>query len=361
MSADDAPPPRLRAGLAAVADYRPGRPAAPGAHKMSSNEVADPPSPAVLDAIAAAAASGHRYPDLLSTRLVTALADRADVSPDTVVVGTGSVALAGQAALVAAGPGDEVVYAWRSFESYPIVTALAGATARTVPLTADARHDLSAMAAAITPATRLVFVCSPNNPTGPAVGAEELDRFLHAVPREVLVVLDEAYTEFVTDPSAADGMRARSGRANVVVLRTFSKAYGLAGLRVGYAVAHPVVAAALRKAAVPFGVSAMAEAAALASLGEPDRLAGRVAAVVAGRQRVVGGLRALGWSVPDAQGNFVWLATGARTDAVAATLEAAGVVVRPFSGEGCRVTVGDDAADSAFLAAIAGVGDPAGF
>ena len=181
----------------------------------------------------------------------------------------------------------------------------------------------------------------------------ELDRLLDAVPQDVLVVIDEAYREFVRDPDVPDGIEVHRDRPNVAVLRTFSKAYGLAGLRVGFAVAHPEVAEALRKTAVPFGVSSLAEDAAVASLGAEAELLERVDALVAERTRVLAALRAQGWITPDSQANFVWLRTGGRTAEVAAACAEAGVVVRPFDGEGIRVTVAEPAASDRFLAAVA--------
>jgi histidinol-phosphate aminotransferase len=213
------------------------------------------------------------------------------------------VGVLGQIVTATAGPGDEVVHAWRSFEAYPIVVRLAGAHGAAVPLAPDGRHDLPAMAAAVTERTRLVLVCSPNNPTGPVVHADELDRLLEAVPPDVLVLIDEAYVEFVRDPKAPDALALQRARPNVVVLRTFSKAYGLAGLRVGYAVAHPAVAAALRKTALPFGVSSVAQDAAVASLAASQQLAERVAALVAERARVLDALGRQGWQLPDSHAN----------------------------------------------------------
>jgi histidinol-phosphate aminotransferase len=205
------------------------------------------------------------------------------------------------------------------------------------------------MLAAITDRTRLVLVCTPNNPTGPALRRAELERFLDAVPSDVLVVLDEAYREFVRDPDVPDGVELYRDRPNVCVLRTFSKAYGLAGLRVGFAIAHTPVAEALRKTAVPFGVSSLAQAAAVASLEAEGELLERVDALVAERTRVCAALEAQGWQVPASEANFVWLRLGERTDAFAAACEAAGVVVRPFSGEGVRVTVAEPEANDVFL------------
>jgi histidinol-phosphate aminotransferase len=255
----------------------------------------------------------------------------------------------GQIIAATCDPGDEVIYAWRSFEAYPIVVAIAGAVSVQVPLDANARHDLAAMAAAITPRTRLILVCTPNNPTGPAVHHDELENFLDAVPGDVLVVIDEAYVEFVTDASAPNGLTTYAARPNVTILRTFSKAYGLAGLRIGYAVAHEQVAEALRKTAVPFGVSTIAQQAAIASLDAFDQLQERVDALVAERQRVVTGLRHQGWHVPDTQANFVWLPLGADTAAFAAAADKAGLVVRTFAGEGARCTVAETEANDRLL------------
>jgi histidinol-phosphate aminotransferase len=196
-------------------------------------------------------------------------------------------------------------------------------------------------------------VCTPNNPTGPAVHADELEAFLDRVPEDVLVVVDEAYTEFVRDPRVPDALAVHRARPNVAVLRTFSKAYGLAGLRVGFAVAHPPVAEALRKTAVPFGVSGIAQEAAVASLAASEELAERVDALVAERARVVAGLAAQGWQLPDTQANFVWFPVGARTQELAAAFDAAGLVVRPYGTDGVRVTIGEIEANDRLLAAAA--------
>lgn len=344
--------PRLRAALSAIPAYRPGRAPAGGdgpSYKLSSNENPYPPLPGVLEAVARAAASVNRYPDPASTALVTAVAALHGVAPEEVVVGAGSAAVLTQLVQAAAGPGDEVVFAWRSFESYPITTAVAGATAVPVPLGPGGRHDLEAMAAAVTGRTRAVMVCTPNNPTGTAVGAEELERFLDAVPGDVMVVVDEAYAEFVRDPAAASGPAARSGRPNVVVLRSFSKAYGLAGLRVGYALAHPGVVAGARTTAVPFGVSSLAQAAALASLAARDQLLERVQSLVDERDRVEAALAAQGWRLPASEANFVWFPLGERTAAFTAAADEAGLSVRPFGAEGVRATVAEAEADDRLL------------
>jgi histidinol-phosphate aminotransferase len=346
-------PVRLRAALDGIPAYRAGQPAPPGAYKISSNENPYPPLASVRKVLEDAAGTVNRYPDFASTALVRALAARFDLPEERFAVGTGSVGVLQQVLQSVVDPGDEIIFAWRSFEAYPIVAQIAGATAVRVPLRVDETHDVDAMAAAVTPRTRLVLVCSPNNPTGTSLPRAQLDRLLDAVPSDVLVVLDEAYREFVRDPEVPDGIDVHRERPNVAVLRTFSKAYGLAGLRVGFAVAHPEVAAALRKTAVPFGVSALAEDAAVASLGAEAELLERVDALVAERTRVLAALRAQGWTVADSQANFVWLRTGGRTDQVAAACTEAGVVVRPFAGEGLRVTVAEPAASDRFLGAVA--------
>jgi histidinol-phosphate aminotransferase len=345
----------VRPDLADLPAYRPGRaltaPQSPRTFKCSSNENPFPPLPSVLAAIAQAASSVNRYPDLTCSRLVDALAHRLEVPPEAVVCGPGSVGVLQQLVAAVAVPGDEVVFAWRSFEAYPIVTRVAGATPVPVPLAAGGRHDLAAMLAAVTPATRAVLVCTPNNPTGPAVEREQLASFVAAVPPDVLVVVDEAYAELVRDPRAADGVALSREHPNVAVLRTFSKAYGLAGLRVGYGVAAPAVADAVRRTSIPFGVSSLAEAAALAALEAEDELFARVDALVVERERVLEALRGCGWDVPDSQANFVWLPAGSGSEELAAACAAAGVAVRTFPGEGVRVTVAEPEANDCWLEA----------
>lgn len=329
----------IRPDLDTLPAYVPGR-TVPGAIKLASNEVAAPPAPAVLEAIARAAAGGNRYPDLGVVELTGRIADLYALAPERVAVGCGSVTLCQQLVQIGClGPGDEVLFAWRSFEAYPIVTRIGGAEIRTVPLDADFRHDLVAMAAAVTERTRVVFVCSPNNPTGPAVHRDEFVRFLGAVPSDVLVVLDEAYAEFVSDPDAVSGRPLLDDHPNLVVLRTFSKAYRLAGLRVGYALTSEEVATALRKVAPPFGVSSVAQAGALAALEHREEILAGCAAVVAERDRVAAGLRGSGFTVPETQANFVWLPLGDRAAAFATHCGERKVIVRPFATDGVRVTV----------------------
>ncbi|WP_462418910.1 histidinol-phosphate transaminase [Kytococcus sp. Marseille-QA3725] len=344
---------RLRDALDALPAYKPGKPAPRveglTSYKISSNENPYPPLPSVQQAVADAAQSFNRYPDMGATALLEGIASHCGTSPANVAVGTGSVGLLQQLVQITCEPGDEVVYAWRSFEAYPIVIGLAGARSVQVPLDAEARHDLPAMAEAITDATRLVIVCTPNNPTGPTLRSGELDDFLARVPEDVLVVIDEAYLEFTDAEDVPDALAVQRAHPNVVVLRTFSKAYGLAGLRVGYAVGSERVAEALRKAAVPFGVSQLAQDAVLASFGAKDELDERVAHLREQRRVVVDALREQGWEVPDAQGNFVWLPLGDQSVDFAGAAAQQGLVVRPFAGEGVRVSIGENEANERFV------------
>jgi histidinol-phosphate aminotransferase len=359
------PGPRLtRADLDALPNYVPGRSPAdlarelglPEAIKLASNEVPYGPLPGVVEAVAEAVAGAHRYPDMGVLALRDALAERYGVNADRIATGCGSVALAEHLVRATCLPGDEVVYAWRSFEAYPIIVATSGATSVRVPNDAGHGHDLAAMAAAVTDRTRLILVCNPNNPTGTSLRRAELDRFLDAVPDDVLVVLDEAYREFVTDADVPDGLTAYGDRPNVVVLRTLSKAWGLAGLRIGFLVGHPEVAATVRKVVTPFSTSMAAQAGALAALTQADEVRRRCALVVAERDRMTEVLRKrlpaapVGSTVPESQANFVWLPLGDRSVSFARACEARGIIVRPFAGEGVRVTIGTPAENDSFIA-----------
>lgn len=348
-----ASPVRLRGALDAVPAYVAGRPAAAQAgltaYKISSNENPYPPLPSVLDVVREQAGQMNRYPDMGVAALTQALARRLDVPAARIATGPGSVGVLGQIITAFCDPGDEVIFAWRSFEAYPILVALAGATSVQVPLTSEARHDLDAMAAAVTDRTKVVLVCTPNNPTGPSVRADELGAFLDRVPEDVLVVLDEAYLEFVTSEAAPDALAIHRVRPNVAVLRTFSKAYGLAGLRIGYAVAHEPVAEALRKAAIPFGVNSLAQAAAIASLDAFDELDIRVKELVTERARVMAELGRQGWELPDTDANFVWFPLGERTAQFAAACQAAGLTVRPYGTDGVRATIAEREANDRLL------------
>ena len=307
---------RIRPDVAALPAYVPGaRPDAASPveiAKLSSNELPFPPQESVVEAITRAVAGVNRYPEMTGETLTQALARRWGVEAEQVVVGNGSVALVQHLLDAVCRPGDEVVIPWRSFEAYPICIAVAGARAVRVPLTPDARHDVPAMLAAITPRTRVVMACTPNNPTGTILTARELADLVTGVPRDVVVLIDEAYLDFVTDPEAGS-------------------------------------------VSTPFGVNLPAQAAAAAALGEAElaRTAERSATVAAERNRVVDALRAQGWQVPDAQGNFFWLGVGDETAALAEHFRAAGILVRPFVGEGVRVSIGTTSDNERVLAAAA--------
>jgi len=338
----------------ALAAYTQGKPADSDAFKLSSNENPFDPIPEVVRAIAASSGV-NRYPDAAGVELRARLAGRFGVRTEEVHLGAGSVSILAQLISAATGPGDEVVYSWRSFEAYPGLVAVAGATSVPVPNTADDRHDLSAMLAAISERTRIVIVCSPNNPTGSIVTASEFADFMAAVPPHILVILDEAYVEFVTDDSAVNG-RELSGRyPNLVVARTFSKAYGLAGLRIGYAVGPEYILDAARTTSIPLSVTEAAQRAAIVSLDHETVVLERVHRLAMLRDEVWRSLVDQGWSVPRPQGNFVWLATGASTAAAAELFAAAGIVVRPFAAEGIRVSIGESQSVDKLLKAAAEV------
>ncbi|GAA1794342.1 histidinol-phosphate transaminase [Agromyces lapidis] len=335
---------RLRPEIAALPPYRQGRPAPADGFKLSSNENPFEPLPSVVDAVAAAASTINRYPDATALALRERLAERYGVTADEVLVGAGSVALLAALIQAAAAPGDEVVYSWRSFEAYPGLVTVSGATSVQVPNRPDHGHDLEAMAAAITDRTRVVMVCSPNNPTGAVVTAAAFEAFMAKVPADLLVLLDEAYIEFVRDEASVDGATLLGRYPNLVVLRTFSKAYGLAGLRVGYAIGPGPILDAARATITPLSVTAASTAAALASL-EPvaeAELLERVGVIAERRDRVREALLEQGWRIPVAQGNFIWVPAGEATAEVAERLFDAGLVTRAFPPAGIRVSIGEE-------------------
>jgi histidinol-phosphate aminotransferase len=346
-----------RPHIQVIPGYKPGKSTVDGwdgpVHKLSSNENPYLPLPSVIEAMAEAVGNMHRYPNMDAPELTRLLARRYGVTEGEVAFGCGSVEVAAQLIRAFAGAGDEVIYAWRSFEAYPILTRSAGATPREIPLTPDLHHDLPAMMAAITDKTRVIFVCTPNNPTGTVVGHEELRAFLAKVPSRILVVVDEAYVHFQDDPNAARGIDLYREFENVAVLHTFSKAYGLAGLRLGYAIARPDVQDGLRKVAMPFAVTDIAQAAGVASLAAEDELRERIDVLIGERARVTAELQRMGWPINPSQANFVWLQLDERTDEVQAYLNSHGVIARPFTGEGIRITIGSREANDALLAVLA--------
>ncbi len=331
---------RLRNELAGLPVYVPGK-TVPGSIKLASNETVFGPLPGVRAAIESATDHINRYPDNGCVELKAALAEHLGppFGPEHVAVGCGSVSLCQQIVQISASVGHEAVMGWHSFELYPPMVQISGATAIKVPLR-DHTYDLDAMFAVITERTRLIFVANPNNPTSTVVDPAALRRFVEAVPPHVLVVIDEAYVEYIRDGMAPDSLEFAHKRANVVVLRTFSKAYGLAGLRVGYAIGHPDLIVALDQVYVPFSVTSISQVAAIASLNAADELLARTDALVIERARVADALREAGYTVAPTQANFVWLPLGERSMDFVQQAADARIVVRPFLPEGVRVTIG---------------------
>ncbi|MEY4323629.1 MAG: putative phenylalanine aminotransferase [Actinomycetota bacterium] len=320
--------------------------------KLSSNENPYPPLPSVVEAISQAALDVNRYPDPLNTQMIATIAERYRVDAENIGVGTGSVAVLGHIIEAMVAPDEEVMFAWRSFEAYPIWVQICAGKSVQVPLNDHFGHDFDAMLKAITPKTRVIFVCTPNNPTGTAVMHNELDDFLSKVPSDILVVIDEAYGEFIRDTDVADGLKLFRKYRNVAVLRTFSKAYGLAGLRIGFVIAQPNIADYVRRTSIPFGVSGVAQAAVIASLqpAAEAELLTRVNDIVAERERVLEKIRAAGWQIPPQHANFFWLPTS-DVDRIRAACEEAGVAVRPFP-EGLRITIGESEANDRIVSLL---------
>lgn len=352
-----------RPAIDALPAYRPGRSAAAAeadhgvadAIKLASNEAPFGPLPSVAGAISSGIEQINLYADHRASALREELAAQFGVDVDQVTVGPGSAGILQQILLAYCDRGDQVAMCWPSFEAYPLFAMLVEAEQVRVPLR-DEAFDLVALADAVTDRTKVVFVTNPNNPTGTVVGTDEISAFLDAVPTGCLVVLDEAYSEFVTDPAVTDSTALLAAHSNLVITRTFSKAHGLAGLRVGYAVGHPDVIAMIDRTLVPFAVNGLAQLAARASLAAHDEMTLRVADVVAERSRVRDALLASGWTVPDAQANFVWLPVGDLASELGTALERQGVVTRAFPDVGVRVTVTDRAGNDRFLAALAATG-----
>ena len=355
------PPVQARPEIADLRPYQPGKPASALRRelglerivKLGSNEGPRGPFPAAVEALADAAPGLNRYPEG-GAELLERLAGRHGLTPDRVAPGNGADGVIANLALAYLRPGDEVLMGWPSFVSYRLSAVKMGATPVPVPLR-DGSYDLEAMAAAVTAATRIAYVCSPNNPTGGIVSGDALAAFLGAVPERVLVVIDSAYHEYVTDPAHVDAIAAHAGRPNVVVLRTFSKIYGLAGLRIGYGVGSAPVVAELGKVRGPFDVSELAQVAAVASLDDEPELERRRDENEGERRRLESELGARGVKLYPAAANFVCAEVGDGA-ALAARLEREGVIVRPlapFGAPSCvRVTVGLRDENDAFLTAL---------
>ncbi|UXM93476.1 histidinol-phosphate transaminase [Paenarthrobacter sp. JL.01a] len=343
--------PRLRSAVSGLPPYVPGRRGAGvDIAALASNESHYSPLPAAAAAVTDAARTMNRYPDMGAVDLRDRIARHLGVTPAEIAVGPGSVGVLQQIITGLCDAGDEVIFAWRSFEAYPILTELAGAKAVRVPLDAEEGHDLASMAAAVTERTRVILLCTPNNPTGVPIRHELIDAFLSRVPSNVLVVIDEAYIEYAEAGSGPDSLALYRKYPNVSILRTFSKAYGLAGLRVGYAVAAPDIADGLRRTAIPFSVSALAQRAAIVSLDAAEELEARVSGVKEERDRISTQLDAMGWELRPSQGNFIWIR--ADNELLATLTDAftsAGILVRAYAGDGIRITVANPSSSDRVL------------
>ena len=345
MAVEDVVKPHIRE----LEPYQPGKPAEElerelgisGSVKLASNESLLGPSPKAVAALRKAIGSIHRYPDGASFALRRKLAARLEVSEEQLVFGAGADEILELLAKVLLGPGDECLFAWPSFAMYPIVVQGMGATSVRVPLDADLTHDLSAMAAAVSARTKLVFLCNPNNPTGTSVGVEAFDAFLGGLPEDLVVAVDEAYVDFARRRDFPDALAWVRRRPLTVVMRTFSKIFGLAGLRIGYAVADPGLAGYLQRARHPFNVNRLAEVAATAALDDGEHVARLTRLNGEGVDYLSRELRALGIEVWPTDANFVLARAG--PGAYEALLQE-GVIVRPLAGFGMpdhiRISVG---------------------
>lgn len=351
---------KVRPAIQSLAAYRPGKGATQAekehgisnAIKLASNENPYEPVPAVAKAIEQAASGVNRYGDHRATELRNALAQWVGVQSDQVAVGCGSVGLLQQLCLTYLDPGDEAVFPWLSFEAYPVCVKMMGAVPVNPPLV-EHRFDMAAVADAVTDRTKLILLATPNNPTGTAITTTDIKNLLDAIPNNVIVLVDEAYREFASTDLGDPVAELTPHHRNLVVTRTFSKAYGLAGLRVGYAVTDPEVVTELDKILLPFAVNNAAQAAALAALESLDEIQPKLDLILGERARVVSRLSDDGWNLPPAEANFVYLATGDRTDEIYLGLEKRGVVTRPFSGDGIRVTIGTPEENDRFLSTLA--------
>jgi histidinol-phosphate aminotransferase len=339
----------VKAHIRELAPYEPGKPpealerelGIEGAIKLASNESPIGASPRALAAVREALDGVHRYPDGACFELRARLARRFEVGEAQLVFGCGADELLELVAKAFLGPGDEAVFAWPSFAMYPIVVQGMGADAVRVPLDAALAHDLTAMRGAIGPRTRVVLVCNPNNPTGTSVGAEAFDAFVASLPAELVLVVDEAYFEFARRPDFPDALAWVRRRPGTLVMRTFSKIYGLAGLRVGYGVADPELADYLNRARHPFNVNRLAEAAALAALDDDEHAERSRRVNAEGAEYLTRELRALGVEVWPTDANFLLMRVG---EGFFDKLQREGVIVRPLGGFGMpdclRVSIG---------------------
>ena len=325
--------------------------------KLASNETPWAPHPQVLEAVEAALRGLNRDPDPGKTLLRQRISERTGVPPGRVTVGNGSCEILLSAAETMLEPGAEIVYAWPSFSMYPHLAAMTGARAVTVPLDAEGRHDLEAMAREVTAATRILIVCNPNNPSATALPPAAIDAFVAGLPRHVAVILDEAYVEFSTLQDPDESLDLLDKHPNLVLLRTFSKVYGLCGLRVGYALGSEDFRVALDRVRQPFSVNALAQAAAAEALNHQDEVERRVERTAIERMHVETGLAERGLESTDSEANFSWVSLGERDESeIVRGLAERGVIVREGAALGeegrLRVTYGTRAENDRFLAAL---------
>ena len=345
MEAQTTSPVHIRPDVLAVPAYQQGATPVKAGFKLSSNENPFPALDSVREAIAHApvaryAAASHAE---LRTKIGTFFGFDEATSLERVHLGAGSVSILYQLIAATCEQGDNYVYPWPSFEAYPMLGTTSGAEPRPVRGNDDGTHDLNSMIDAVDERTRAVLLCTPNNPTGPIITKAQFTDVMQRIPANVLVVLDEAYTEFVTDPQSVRGEEELAKYDNLVVLRTFSKAYGLAGLRIGYGVGHPAIWQACRVTGIPLSISPQAEAAALATL-EPEALAElktQITTLTERRDELVRGLRDQGYAVADSHSNFVWLPLKEDSQALAVAFAEQGTLVRCFNDEGVRISVGE--------------------
>lgn len=343
MSSTDTTKVSIRPEILALPKYVPGKPAQPGAAKLSSNENPYPPIPEVVAAMTKELMKANEYPQMASDSLTQALANHHQVPPSWIICEDGSVALLARALQAVCQAGDEVIMAWRSFEAYPIIVQGLGAKAVQVPLTEDGGHNLQQMAQKISSKTKAILLCSPNNPTGQSIRPQQLQKFMEQVPENVLVILDQAYVDFDTAPQVIDGVEAVREYPNLISARTFSKAYGMAGMRVGYVIAQEALAQAIAPLATPFAVNRAAAAGAIEILNHTDTVRSRVGQICQERDRIVPQLRKAGWQIPPTFANFFWLpAHGFDPYELTEVLARQGIVVRPFP-EGVRISIGTPA------------------
>lgn len=347
---------KIKPEISELPEYQAGRQGTPqeaaasGVAQLSSNESPEGPTELVIAEIAATLPYLNRYPSMSAEEMRTRIAQRHNLSTTQIVVGTGGVEIGRQAAAITVGVGDEVIFADPSFPEYAILTRLNGGREIRVPLTADSVHDLTGMAKAVTPRTRLIIVCNPNNPTGTGVATSSIKDFMADVPNDCLVLVDEAYWEFTGDALGGSAVELVSDFENLVVLRTFSKAFGLAGLRIGYGVASGDVATAMRKVQIPFSASLPAQVAAMAALDSTADMAERTRQIIVERERIRGELIAAGFAVAPSYANFLWI-DGVAGQAVLRRCEEQGVHVRPLGPRGVRLTIGSEAENDRLLAA----------